>query len=179
MTPFVDEIRICTNEKWFDVVSDLIPEATVLLVRPSTMNRAVMEIHGSQNLIGMPDTFFTDGNPYEDLASGQSVAVALWECGAELRGKVGQVDYAPPVIRDVLDKDPECQYPLMWGALRMDWDAISYLDPEHPHPGIDLLRIVSNKPYSVHLQRGRYIDCGTPQGLKEMLNSERINRGDY
>lgn len=176
MKPHVDEIRICTSWRWFETVIDLDLEAVTVPIPPSTMNAAVLDLHGGDNLIGMPDTFFTgDENPYEALAADcLPVGVALWHCDQELRGKVGQVDYRDGRIWDVCDKDPHCAFPQMWGALRLNADAIGYLDPEHDHPGIDLPQILDAFPYAVTEMQGRYIDCGTVQGLREMLNSERL-----
>lgn len=176
MKPHVEEIRICTSGRWFDTVIDLDLDAVTVQIPPSTMNAAVLDLRGGDNLIGMPDTFFTgDQNPYEALAAGcQPVGVALWQCDDELRGKVGQVEYREGRIWNVRDKDPQCEFPQMWGALRLAAEAMSYLDPSNAHPGIDLPKILDAFPYEVCEMQGRYIDCGTVQGLREMLNSERL-----
>jgi len=176
LRPFVDEVRICTNARWFDLVTELELDAEIVEIAPSTMNAAVLDMYGSNNLIGMPDTFFTGSeNPYERLAdSYQPVGVALWHCDDHLRGKVGQVDYRNDLILDVQDKDPECDYGHMWGALRLSFDAIEMLNPNDAHPGINLGSILESLPYSASEMSGRYIDCGTVDGLREMLNSGRL-----
>ena len=171
MRPFVDEIRICTRERWFALVLESVPAIRLYRIEPSSMNAALQDMRGDENLVGMPDTFFTGSNPYEGLAAvSESVGVAVWNCADDLRGSVGQVDFQDGRIMDVRDKDPACTYPFMWGALKLDAAAIDSLDPENPHPGYDLLNLTQSRPYGVKPQTGHYIDAGSPSGLHNMLD---------
>lgn len=171
MRPFVDEIRICTRDRWFGLMLELVPAIRLYRLEPSSMNAALKVIAGDDNLIGMPDTFFTGSNPYEGLAAvNESVGIAIWGCSDDLRGSVGQVDFQDGQILDVRDKDSACTYPFMWGALRLDAAAIASLDPENPHPGYDLLDLIDSRRYGVTVQTGHYIDAGNPAGLHNMLD---------
>jgi hypothetical protein len=162
-------VRVCTSQRWLPLVRDLLDGSCELVhVAPSTMNRAVIDIAEDDNIIGMPDTFFTDGNPYAALH--EAITIGLWRCPESLRGKVGQVDYDGNSIRDIIDKNPDCDYAFMWGVLRLSRDAVTILNPEHAHPGIDLPRIITTHPYAVAVNAGDYIDVGTPTGLRDMLN---------
>jgi hypothetical protein len=162
-------VRVCTSQQWLPLVRDLMDASCDLVhIAPSTMNRAVIEMSEDDNVIGMPDTFFTDGNPYATLTD--PITIGLWRCPEQLRGKVGQIDYDGISIRDIIDKNSTCNYPLMWGVLRLSRDAITMLNPEHAHPGIDLHSIIKEHPYTVTVNPGDYIDVGTPHGLRDMLN---------
>lgn len=176
LRPYVDEVRICTSSRWLDLVLELDLDAVVMEIPPSTMNAAVIDMKGSENIVGMPDTFFTEAqNPYKFLVEGsESVGVALWQCDQPLRGKVGQVDYREGQILSVRDKDPLCDFEHMWGALRLTNQAIDLLNLEDAHPGINLESILRSFPYFAAPISGRYIDCGTVEGLREMLNSGRL-----
>jgi hypothetical protein len=161
-------VRVCTNERWLPTVREFLDSSCdVVAIPASTMNRAVIEMASHDNVIGMPDTFFTEGNPYLALTS--PVSVGLWDCPPRLRGRVGQVNYDGTIL-DVQDKNPECLYRHMWGVLRLSGDAVRMLDADHAHPGIDLPTILSVLPYSVAVNSGDYVDCGTPEGLRTMLN---------
>lgn len=171
LSPHVDEVRVCTRQRWHDLVVDLLPGVQVSLIEPSTMNIAVQAIAGDDNVIGMPDTFFTGSNPYALLAGiNEQVGVALWECPPTLRGTVGQVDVLDNRILDVRDKDIGCSYSHMWGALKLDKAAVRSLNPNHPHPGYDLMTLTRQHSYAVTMQTGRYIDVGSPRGLHDMLD---------
>lgn len=177
MRPYCDEIRVCTNSRWIELLEELLTDVTILQIEPSTMNAALLDMYGGQNLIGMPDTFFLGfENPYQALAdSNLPVGIALWRCTEDLRGKVGQVDYREAIIHDIRDKDPKCDYEWMWGALRLDADPLTFLKPEDPHPGYNLKEIISRFPYHDSPISGRYIDVGTAEGLRDMLNAGRVS----
>lgn len=176
MRPVCDEIRISTNRRWIELLHELLTDVELFEIEPSTMNDAIRQMQGADNLIGMPDTYFTGfENPYQALADSEiPVGVALWRCTEDLRGKVGQVDYREGRIHDIRDKDPNCDYGFMWGALRLNESAMTLIDPKDPHPGYNLNEILSRFPYHDAPVSGRYIDAGTAEGLRDMLNSGKV-----
>lgn len=176
MRPVCDEIRISTNRRWIELLHELLTDVELFEIEPSTMNDAIRQMQGADNLIGMPDTYFTGfENPYQALADSEiPVGVALWRCTEDLRGKVGQVDYREGRIHDIRDKDPNCDYGFMWGALRLNESAMTLIDPKDPHPGYNLNEILARFPYHDAPVSGRYIDAGTAEGLRDMLNSGKV-----
>ena len=175
MRPLVDQVRVCTTGDWAGLVSDLLPCVDLRVIAPSTMNDALqlMADADTDYLIGMPDTYFTGPSPYDFLADiDADIGVACWRCPPSLRGRVGQVSVVDGRIAGMKDKDATCDFPLMWGALRMSRAAIHDLSPLTSHPGLDLPRLLTTHSHRVVQVGGDYIDCGTPAGVRDMLNEE-------
>jgi hypothetical protein len=70
------------------------------------------------------------------------------------------------------DKNPMCDYPFVWGAMKLSKDAINSLDPNTSHPGICLPTLIDKFSHSTCVIDGEYIDCGTPEGIRDMLMSD-------
>lgn len=175
MRPHVERLRICTTAPWAALVADLVPDAELRVVVPSTMNDAIRRMTDLDEdyLIGMPDTYFAGPSPYGPLSELDSpIGIALWRCSLNLIGKVGQVRVADGQVAAIVDKDPGCDFEWMWGALRMQASVIAELDPDAAHPGIDLPRLIRAFPHATTTVAGDYIDCGTPSGVRDMLNQE-------
>ncbi len=62
-----------------------------------------------------------------------------------------------------------CDYPFLWGAMKLSRDAINSLDSNTSHPGICLPNLIDKFSHSTCVISGQYIDCGTPEGIRNML----------
>jgi hypothetical protein len=173
MRDYVDSIKICTTKDWFKLVQTLCPDVELVELETSTMSHAVKMLGVSDSIVGMPDTFYKGENPYKKLFKvDDEVGVALWNCPVELRGKVGQIEINKNKITNMSDKDVSCNYPFLWGAMKLSNSAISSLDPNTSHPGICLPNLIDKFSHSTCVIKGKYIDCGTPEGIRDMLMSD-------
>ena len=173
MRDYVDSIKVCTTKDWFDLIKTLCPDVDLVELEPSTMSHAVKMLGVSDSIVGMPDTFYKGENPYKELSKiNDEVGVALWNCPVELRGKVGQIDIKNNKIINMSDKNSMCDYPFFWGAMKLSRDAVNSLDPNTSHPGICLPNLIDKFSHSTCVINGQYIDCGTPEGIRDMLLSD-------
>jgi hypothetical protein len=173
-------VFISTRQRWKVLVDDLMINANIIQKEPSTMADAVLEITKDvidTVIIGMPDTYIhgAKSNFYSDLlTSDGDIVLATWDyVPQKMRGKIGQVlaDDKGNVL-SVVDKDPDCDYPEMWGALLFRNGSINKIDPK----GGSVLNKVNDwiaEGVSVKRVRmsGEYIDAGTVEGLVNLYTS--------
>jgi hypothetical protein len=173
MRDHVDSIKICTTKDWFRLIETLCPDIELIELESSTMSHAVKVLGTSDSIIGMPDTFYKGENPYKELSKiNDDIGLALWKCPTNLRGRVGQINIKDNKIINMSDKNPMCDYPFVWGAMKLSKDAINSLDPNTSHPGICLPNLIDKFSHSTCVIDGEYIDCGTPEGIRDMLMSD-------
>jgi len=180
MSRACSSVFIPTRQRWKVLVDDLMLNANIIEKEPSTMADAVLEITKEVTdtvIIGMPDTYIhrAKSNFYSDLlTSDGDVVLATWDYAPQnMRGKIGQVlaDDKGNVL-SVIDKDPDCDYPEMWGALLFRDGSINKIDPK----GGSVLNKVNDwiaEGVSVKRVRmsGEYIDAGTVEGLVNLYTS--------
>lgn len=179
MSPFCEKIVVSTTSQWENVVKMFNLDIEVMIIEPSTMNDALLkmskEYFSMHYLIGMADTYFYGENPYHKLwASSHAFPVnfACWKINDELKGRVGQVLIGENKVIDMKDKVSNCNYEYMWGALCLNLSAISSLDKDNAHPGIDLEHLI-HKPAmknNAHIINGEYFDIGTLSGYKKLID---------
>jgi len=183
MSPYVDKVVVCTSLKWKDLVESFDLNAELIIIEPSTMNDAVLKmasLHPSDSyLIGMADTYFKGENPYKVLSESlikYSISVACWEVNQVLKGKVGQVQFVNNYIIDIQDKQPNCNYEHMWGALGLSSKILHNMNSEDAHPGISLMDSIKNNFNDHYAFRvyGEYFDVGSMVNYKNLLNSLEI-----
>ena len=169
------------------------PEQTILLeslglssdrvvivpMTTETMTQTVLRlcaISGAQRfMMVMPDTYFFGEQPYEFLATGDlALQLACWRIRPEQAGKLGQVllsEVPEGEVRDSRDKDPECEYEHSWGAMAFDRAALTYAEPDMPHTGYVIPRLIeSGISIGARVFSGDYYDCGTPREYLKMLD---------
>lgn len=179
MSPYVDKVVVCTSSKWKNLVESFELNAELMIVEPSTMNGAVFEMvdkHSSDSyLIGMADVYFSGENPYERLSEYTKkylISVACWKVDETLQGKVGQVELIADKILDLQDKQPNCQYPHMWGALGLKKQTLDDVYRTDSHLGTLLIKEIYdnfNSHYAFEVD-GEYFDIGSMINYKKLLN---------
>ena len=173
-------VTVLTRQCWIPLVQDLMLDATLVQKEPSTMADAVLHVAHNQSqdiVIGMPDIYIHNSlsNFYEDLlTSDGDIVLATWDYAPQnMRGKIGQVlaDDNGNVL-SVVDKDPDCDYPEMWGALLFRNGSIKRIDPEG---GSVLNKVNDWIAEGVSVKRvkmtGEYIDAGTVEGLVQLYTA--------
>lgn len=180
MSRACSSVTVLTRKKWRPLVDDLALNARIIDKEPSTMGDAVLTaVNKTINdvVIGMPDVYIhnSTNNFYQDILSGTGdVVLATWDYAPQnMRGKVGQVlaDDEGRVL-SVVDKDPDCDYPEMWGALLFRHQVVSMIDPRG---GSVLNKVNSWIAGGISVTRvkmsGEYIDAGTIDGLARLYTS--------
>jgi hypothetical protein len=176
MLELCDEVRISTRAEWVPIIQNMDMNIKLIVREPSTMSDAIKFMVGEYNdtvLVGMPDTYILNapGNVYKQMFKETSADLVLgvWECGNELKGRVGQILLSGDKVIESEDKTDSCEYLDMWGSMLFRKNMIRYLDPELEHPGKQLKEwILEGKNIIGVRPGGKYIDIGTLRGLKNL-----------
>ena len=178
MREVCDEVRISTRSDWLRILENMnLDGATIIEHEPSTMLdalNALMKLGGEKFIVGMPDTFFIDyeKNPYVSLANAESdLALGLWTCDDNLRGKVGQVRTdSSGVVLEIIDKMPSCDFSEMWGAFK--FSSINTLDMSLENPSLQFQKWIDEGEIIKSSKiNGRYIDAGSFSGVKSLYTA--------
>jgi hypothetical protein len=176
MLEVCDEVRVSTRTEWVPIIQNMDMNIKLIVREPSTMSDAVKFMVGEYNdtvLIGMPDTYILNapGNIYKGLFKEDTadLVLGIWECGENLKGRVGQVLVSHDKVIDSEDKVDNCNYPDMWGTMLFRKNMIRYIDTTLDHPGKQLKEWIS-KGANIKAVRpgGQYMDIGTLRGLKQL-----------
>lgn len=176
MKEVCDNIRISTREVWLPIVEQLKLDVEIFIVEPSSMADAILKTCGNELdkvVVGMPDTFISESrdNFYSRIVDKDSeLVLASWECDEFLKGKVGQIESSGERVLKIIDKDKDCPFKRMWGAIYFNGTA-PLLDPEEDVIGDQFNSWIKNGIIATHVEcSGRYIDAGTFSGLKRMYS---------
>lgn len=170
-----DEIFISTRSKWIPIVKEIAVNVEILEIEPSTMNDAIVSMsYGADKIIvSMPDTYFygLENNPYTSLAQSSSeVCMASFPMKTHLIGKVGQLKTDGDKILSIVDKDPKCDFKLMWGAFSTSKGLD--LDPLHPAAGSQINDWCKQGISVTHsYSDATYIDVGMFSGVSLLYRS--------
>lgn len=174
MSEVCDEIRVSTKSVWMPLVKELsLPDnVSYYEIEPSTMSDACKRMidDDSKYLIGMPDTYISGSNNfYKNLAnSDNDISISAFEYSKELFGKVGQVIFNEKnVLLDIRDKDKDCNWEYMWGAIAIKNIKI---DETLQNPGMQIKKLIKTHEIAVMPESGKYIDLGTFEGIKEFYS---------
>jgi hypothetical protein len=170
-----DEVVVSTRLKWVPIVEEINVDAEVICVEPSTMNHSIREMsYGADRVVvAMPDTYFHNlsDNPYVHLALDTGdVTMAAFEMAPHLSGKVGQLMVKENRVLCIIDKDPTCDYDLMWGAFATN--RAEDLNPSEPATGNQIDSWCQDGISVTYVPcAGTYIDAGTVEGLSMLYRS--------
>lgn len=180
MKPNVDRIIIPTRPEWAGVLRGFGfgPSVDVVEVSTKTMaetlRTALSGITYDSCVLGMPDTYFVEDNPYQKLAEQPESDLKVWAfpTRSEQVGKVGsvQIDQDNHIVAHA-DKEPERDFGRHWGVMEFKSSVEGFLDPgastggylidECLSRGLDVRGFTSNKPY---------FDCGTISEYRQCLS---------
>lgn len=176
MLEVCDEVRVSTRSEWVPIVQNMDMNIKLIVHEPSTMSEAIKFMAGEYNntvLIGMPDTYILNApvNIYKEIIkeTNADLVLGVWECGDDLKGRVGQVLLSGDKVIASEDKTETCDYPDMWGTMMFRKNMIRYLDPLLEHPGKQLKDWLLES-YNIRAVKpgGKYMDIGTLKGLKNL-----------
>lgn len=175
MLEVCDEVRVSTRSEWVPIIQNMDMNIKIIVREPSTMSDAVKFMVGDYNdtvLIGMPDTYIlgSQKNIYKEMLSAPGdLVLGTWECGEDIKGRVGQVLLSGDKVLSSMDKNSSCDYPYMWGTMLFRKNLIRYIDVELDHPGKQIQEWI-DMSLDVRAVRpgGKYMDIGTLKGLKQL-----------
>jgi hypothetical protein len=176
MLEVCDEVRVSTRAEWVPIIQNMDMNIKLIVREPSTMSDAVKFMVGEYNdtvLVGMPDTYILNatGNVYKQMfkETNADLVLGVWECGDELKGRVGQILLSGDKVIESDDKIDNCEYLDMWGSMLFRKNMIRYLNPELEHPGKQLKEWIAEGKNIIGVRPGgKYMDIGTLKGLKNL-----------
>lgn len=176
MLEVCDEVRISTRAEWVPIIQNMDMNVKLIVREPSTMSDAVKFMVGEQNdtvLVGMPDTYILNSpvNIYKEMMkqTNADLVLGVWECGNDIKGRVGQVLISGDKVIGSEDKTENCDYPDMWGTMMFRKNMIRYLDPTLEHPGKQIKDwILDGRNIRAVKPGGKYMDIGTLKGLRQL-----------
>jgi hypothetical protein len=127
----------------------------------------------------MPDTYILNapGNIYKEMmkATNADLVLGVWDCGEDLKGRVGQVLLSGNKVIGSEDKVDNCYYTDMWGTMLFRKNTIRYIDPALDHPGKQIKDWIEDS-FNIEAVKpgGRYMDIGTLRGLKQLYREMEI-----
>jgi hypothetical protein len=171
MADSVDRIIIPTRSEWVSLLHsfdfgprvDIVPMATKTMAE--TVKRSLDSVDYDSCVLGMPDTYFVGGNPYQELAEARSadVSLAVFTTRAEQVGRVGSVALGlDGRVNDHADKDPERDFGAHWGVIEFSREVEGFLSPEATTGGYLISEALErNMDVRGYLAGYPYFDCGT------------------
>jgi len=176
MLEVCDEVRVATRPEWVPIVQNMDMNIKLMVRKPSTMSDAINFMIGECNdtvMVGMPDTYILNApvNIYKEMVKENKADLVLgvWECGEDIKGRVGQVLLLDDKVIGSEDKVDNCNYPDMWGTMLFRKNMIRYLDSKLDHPGKQIKDWI-HEGFNIRAVKpgGRYMDIGTLRGLKNL-----------
>lgn len=159
-------------------------DATVLILETNTMPETILRLHellrADSYTMGFPDTVFMWENPYLTLGQ-QGEEAATLACFQALDwqiGQVGQVRLNGTRVVEHKDKDSECDFPLVWGAVSFGNALLSMLSAEDAAIGVAFDRaLAADLILEAQKFNGYYYDLGTTEGLRTaLIDMEKTGR---
>jgi len=136
-----------------------------------TIHQLILNQPPSKNIMVMPDTFFRLTNEIQQMISMLDVfeVVALvWKIQDYQIGKVGQCKVENGMIVDVIDKDPKCNYPYVWGVIGWRSSVNDCINPKWETIGM----LLKDRKVGAVICEGTYYDCGTFKEYFKMIHNE-------
>ena len=99
------------------------------------------------------------------------LVVAYWKIRESQRGKLGQLKIENGEIKEVIDKDPLCEFSDASGSLSFTRNFSQMIKSDMPHIGYAIPKYLSsNSMHESFLVAGDYFDCGTPDEYFNLVN---------
>jgi hypothetical protein len=164
--------------------------ANLLVADTQSMSETVLASlahHPAKRIaVGLPDTLVFPPINYNAMLSalellGLDAAVAAFPTRPDQRGKLGGLFLQGSSIVEVVDKDPESNSILHWGAIAFDYRSLSgHIMSTDPHVGYALKAMVAGGLRCDVVSTGtQYFDMGTPsEVMMAYTHLQRTTRAD-
>jgi hypothetical protein len=171
MSPHVDRIIIPTRPVWSELLHsfEFGPHVDVVDMTTNTMaetlKRSLADVDYDTCVLGMPDTYFVGGNPYEELHAQPRADVSLrvFATRPEQSGRVGSVLLGENHrVIDHADKEPDRDFGTHWGVIEFSREVEQFLSPEATTGGYLISEALSrDMDVRGYVAGYPYFDCGT------------------
>lgn len=172
---------LSTNENFIPILKQLdgldayLNTEDIQVVKTKTMNETINLMLTSKTFSKddifisiMPDTYITNvnlGNEMVSLLQSKSelsAVAGLFKIKHYQKGKLGQCKIENGLIKNLIDKDPSCDYEYSWGALAWKLDYLPYIYDSDLSIGFSINRAIeSGKKVGYIKSDAEYFDCGT------------------
>ncbi len=134
------------------------------------------DTNNQKYILLMPDTYFNITNEIREVKhylQEYQLVLVCWKIKDYQIGKVGQCKIVDGNVVDVIDKDPNCDYPYFWGIIAWSSNLNKYINPEWQTIG-DLIKQAIQMGITVKsvISSGDYYDCGTFDEYFTMIKNE-------
>ncbi len=175
--PYYENILVSSRPEFQSLLNplNLSPKVKVFPMDTNSMSETIIKLidqsESPEFAVIMPDTYFYDSKPYAALSKLKAdVNVAVWQIRDSQRGKLGQVNIQDGKIVQVIDKDPQCNFPWFWGGLSFNRKFAAIIDQSTPHIGYAINPALGfGLDLSPIIQTGEYYDCGTPTEYYDLI----------
>lgn len=175
----VDDTVVATRSTLVEFVTGLLRNSDLESVRvmgltTETCSETILEAirrsgEAPRNfIVGLPDSWIEADDHYQRLRdtlrqNPGSVILGIAPLSPRMTGRLGQVAVEGSRVVDIVDKDPGCPHPWVWGTVGFDRALIPYIKKEDPHIGYAVRAFLADGKPVVGLPcLAGYIDCGTP-----------------
>lgn len=171
MQPHVDRVVIPTRPEWKGLLDGFSfgPDVEILSMETETMAQTLRQSLDSASfdscVLGMPDTFFVGGNPYQGLLDKgvADVTLSVVPTKHEQVGRMGSVriDEAARVVEHA-DKEPERDFGRHWVAMEFRPAVLAALDTAATTGGYMIDEaLTAGWEVRAYQLSDDYFDCGT------------------
>ncbi len=128
-------------------------------------------------VLEFPDAAYLPwSQPAQSLFEGPlpDLVLGLWAFERQQRGKLGQILLdSSGSVRGHQDKNPDCNYPFIWGAMTFSQSFVDLLDPDQDSLASAIDRAIEDQGFSVigRIHQGSYFDVGTVSGLHDYISA--------
>ena len=181
MLKFANEVVVITRNCWVQAVLQLQLPITICESEPTTLSSVIKmagkKYSADQYLVGFPDTMYLGDNPFALLSERSDfiseLSLGCWPVSKNLIGQVGQVKIKRNLAVDIRDKDRNCDYEYLWGALRLSPVFVDFIDSSNLTLSTDIERYLlsANPLVHAHIVNGNYLDLGSFQRYRDFIIS--------
>ncbi len=188
LSPHVERLIVPTRQEWSGLLKNFGLGSKVEIVekKTETLSQTVIEVLSELDydscILGLPDTVFMEGNPYQGLASFDPpgpLVLACFETKPEQRGLLGSVNFGKDgVVSHHADKSLPMEWGTHWGAMRFTPQVLELLPSGSATVGVLIDECLGRGiPVRGFVHDSEYYDCGTvaeyAQSLLKILDSPR------
>ena len=177
LVEFVTGVLRCNNLESVSVIG-LSTESS-----SETVLQTISQVGAAEGtfIVGLPDAYIEAEDHYHRISDTlrdypSSVVLGLAPLDPRMRGRLGQVNVEGERVIDMIDKDPDCPHPWVWGTVGFGRELIPYIRSEDPHIGYAVQAFLADGRHVIGLQcLSEYLDCGVPSDYFGLIHRLAAN----
>jgi NDP-sugar pyrophosphorylase family protein len=170
LAPHVDYVIVPTRTEWFGLLSGFDLGVQLLEHNTDTLAETVLtslqEVDYDACILGLPDTVFRAGNPYQSFGEfdeKEPLVLGCFPTQEQQQGKLGAVEIADDgTVIQHADKSDGPEWGTHWGTMRFTPETLRLLAPTAKTVGTLIDECLSRGiPVRGFRFDSEYFDCGT------------------